>query len=87
MINDFKIYTKPGYLYFRINFKTLVVSNDANWLILHKYMPWTPQVTLKVTPQVADLLRYYKNYGDMVHKEKNDSAFLCKTRVEIKDES
>jgi hypothetical protein len=79
MANDFKIYTKPDYPYFRINFKTLVVSNDANWLILHKYMPWTPQAVV--------LLRYYKNYGDMVHKEKNDSAFFCKTRVEIKDES
>jgi len=50
-------------------------------------MPWTPQVTPQGTPQAVELLRHYKNYGDMVHKEKNDSAFLCKTRVEIKDES
>ena len=35
-----------------------VVSSDANCLILHKYMPRTPQVIPQDTPQVAELLRY-----------------------------
>ena len=71
MVNGYKIYTKPDYPYFRLNFKILVVSNDANWLILHRDMPQT----LQATPQVAELLRGYKNCGVVTHKEKNDSTF------------